>query len=493
MKKVGIWIRVSTNMQAQGDSPEHHEERAKMYAQIKNWEIVEIYHLEAVSGKSVLQHPEAQRMLADIRSGKIEGLIFSKIARLARNTKELLEIAEVFEEYNAGLISLDESIDTSSPSGRFTYTIISAMAQWEREEIAERVAASIPIRAKLGKSLGGQAPYGYQWNENKKLIIHEEEATIRKHMYDLFLKHKRKRTVANLLNEQGYSARKGNFSGTTVRRLLEDPIAKGLRRTNYTTARKGKKEIKGEDAWEYIKVPALISEEKWNKVQAILTEQASRVTRPSKTNIHLFTGIVHCSCGGKMYVLSKTEKYTCKNCKRKISVADLETIFQEQLHSFSMSDDSVDDIIEQSRNTSHNIESLFETTKKEITLTEKKIQSLFTLHETGQLATEDFAEHHKEPKEKLLQLRTQKEQIEYELNRFSSKSQHLVKAFSVLKDVYGRWNTLSKKDKRSIIESMAETIVIHEDSIDIKLIQLNPSFSESVTFEPHNPKDSSRR
>lgn len=490
MKKVGIWIRVSTNMQAQGDSPQHHEERAKMYAQIKNWEIVEIYHLEAVSGKSVLAHSEAQRMLADIRSGKIEGLIFSKIARLARNTKELLEFAEVFEEYNAGLISLDESIDTSSPSGRFTYTIISAMAQWEREEIAERVAASIPIRAKLGKSLGGQAPYGYQWNENKKLIIHEGEANVRRHMYDLFLKHKRKRTVAKLLNEQGYSARKGNFSGTTVRRLLEDPIAKGMRRINYTTARKGKKEIKGEENWEFVKVPALITEQKWNNVQAILKEQASKVTRPSKTNIHLFTGIAKCSCGGKMYVLSKTEKYTCNKCKRKISVTDLETIFQDQLHTFSMKEDSVDDILEQSRNTHKDIQLLFETTKKEIIHTEKKIGSLFTLHESGQIKTEDFAQHHKEPKEKLLQLQEQKEQLEYQLNNFTSKSQHLVKAFSVLKDVYGRWNSLSKTDKRSIIESMAETIIIDEDSIEITLNQLNPSFSESVTFEPHNPKDS---
>lgn len=86
-KHVGIWIRVSTEDQAHGESPEHHERDAPDFMpKSKDWKVKEVYHLEAVSGKSVKEHPETQRMLRDIKSGHITGLIFSKLARLARNT-----------------------------------------------------------------------------------------------------------------------------------------------------------------------------------------------------------------------------------------------------------------------------------------------------------------------------------------------------------------------------------------------------------------------
>src|SRR5438270_13116327 len=87
-KDVGIWIRVSTEDQAQGESPQHHEHRARLYAESKGWTVKEVYDLAGVSGKSVMDHPEAQRMLQDIKKGNITALIFSKLARLARNTKE---------------------------------------------------------------------------------------------------------------------------------------------------------------------------------------------------------------------------------------------------------------------------------------------------------------------------------------------------------------------------------------------------------------------
>ena len=96
---------MSSEDQVRGESPEHHERRARLYAEAKGWRVVEVYRLDAVSGKTVKETPEAKRMLADIENGHITGLIFSKLARLARNTKELLEFSEIFRECDADLIS----------------------------------------------------------------------------------------------------------------------------------------------------------------------------------------------------------------------------------------------------------------------------------------------------------------------------------------------------------------------------------------------------
>ena len=99
-KPVGIWIRVSTDDQAQGDSPEHHERRAPMFsrARVVAGRSRKCSGPAGQSGKAVMQHPEAKRMMKDIERGHITGLVFSKLARLSRNRRELEDFSEFFKK-----------------------------------------------------------------------------------------------------------------------------------------------------------------------------------------------------------------------------------------------------------------------------------------------------------------------------------------------------------------------------------------------------------
>ena len=477
-KSVGIWLRVSTEDQAKGDSPEHHEKRARMYAEAKGWHVATIYHLEAVSGKSVIEHPEAKKMLKDIKDGNITGLIFSKLARLARNTKELLEFADYFRLHDADLISIQESIDTSTPAGRLFYTMIAAMAQWEREEIASRIAASVPIRAKLGKQIGGLAPFGYKW-ENKYLAIDEKEAPIRKLVYELFLKHKRKKTTANSLNTMGHRTRNGiKFSDTTIGVLLRNPSAKGTHRANYTTHKgeNGRSILKPESDWIFTSCPAIVSEELWNECNRILDEQQKKNHKPGPRAVHLLSGYLTCACGGKMYVYHANMLYKCKICGNRIPVSDIDEIYHLQLKSFLMTEVDVNSYLQKSDETIKEKEQLLKSITDQITDLRKKMDELVKMRIAGDMTRELFLEHHKPLEEQWVTLQDQVPTLEGEIGYLKVQYLSSDTVLQEAKNLYHRWPLLPPDEKRTIVEVITESITIAKEDIHIKLAYLPNAF-----------------
>ena len=488
-KRVGIWIRVSTEDQARGESPQHHEARAREYAKFNEWSVIEVYDLAGVSGKTVMENVEAKRMIADIKRGHITGLIFSKLARLARNTKELLEFAELFREHSVDMISLQEKIDTSSPAGRLFYTMIAAMAQWEREEIADRVKASIKIRAKLGKSLGGAAPFGYQWKDNK-LVVHLVESPVRKLMYELFAKNKRMKGVARLLNQSGYRTRNGSkFSDTTVLRLLQDTTAKGLYRSNHTYRNgSGKLLPKPEAEWNFSPVEPIVSEELWKECNdAMDARKAQRPLGPKP--VHLFAGLLFCGCGQRMYVFSRSPKYICPKCRNKITIEDIEGVFHDELHDFFVSQEKIKGHLANANQNLADKKNRLEAHTRQIEKVHTEMRKTYQLYQADQITPEGFGKVYKPLEEQDRALTAELPKLQAEVDAIEMRQISAEEVFAEATGLHRKWPQFGQEEKRRIIESIVEKITLSGDTIDITWSYL-PS-SEELTKRQRNLSDSS--
>jgi site-specific DNA recombinase len=473
-KSIGIWIRVSTEDQAKGESPEHHERRARLYAESKGWRVIEVYHMEAVSGKTVMEHPITKRMLSDIKSKKISGLIFSKLARLARNTRELLDFADIFKENNADLVSLQESIDTSSPAGRLFYTVIAAMAQWEREEISSRVAASVPIRASMGKPLGGQASFGYKWFE-KELVIDENEGPIRKKLYEEFVKQKRKKATATILNNLGYRTRNGSmFSDTTVARLLRDSTAKGVRIANYTKSLgEGKNwELKPESDWVKITCPALVSEELWNNCNLILDMQEKKRMPSGPKPVYLLSGFLSCECGKKMYVTSKSPVFKCHKCRVSITADDIDEIYHGELKSFFLTDSDVNSYVLKSNSMIEEREELLKVSTNELSGLRKKADDLVAMKLNGEIVGSHFKHYFQPLTERITQLEDQLPELQAEIDILKIQSLSSETVLDDAKNLYENWAAMSFEEKRNVVEVITSEIIVGKEDISINLSSL---------------------
>lgn len=466
-KSVGIWIRVSTDDQAQGESPKHHEERAREYAKWNNWKVVEVYDLAGVSGKTVMEHPETKRMLRDIKRGHISGLIFSKLARLARNTKELLEFSDLFRDAGADMVSLQEKIDTSTPAGRLFYTMIAALSQWEREEITDRLKASLKLRAKLGKSLGGAAPFGYVW-KNKKLEVNPEEAPVRKLMYELFAESKRRKSVATQLNKLGYRTRNGSrFSDTTVLRLIQDPSAKGLYRSNHTYGHvKGKSLMKPESEWVHTPVTPIVSKELWDRCNHIL-QNRNPGRRIGPKPVHLFAGLLSCGCGSKMYVYARSPKYVCPKCRNKIPIDDMESTFREEIEDFFVSKDRIQShLVNANRNLTEKRDRLGAHTRQ-IERVRAEMKKVYQLFQTDAIPPETFAKLYRPLEEQEKALSAELPRLQGEVDALEVRQVSASDVVSEATTLHKLWPKFDVLQKRRIIESIVEKITVSKEEINV--------------------------
>ena len=270
ISRVAIYARVSTEEQVkEGFSIAAQLQTLRQYAQIYNWEVIDEYVDEGISGKSVKGRPEMKRLIKDVEKEKFDAVLVWKISRLSRNMLDTLMILDKFEKYNVKFISYSENFDTSSPIGRLVLQIMASIAEMERNTLSENVKLGMKQRALEGEWNGGTV-FGYDTVE-KKLIINQKEAEIVKLIFEMYAGGKGLKAIANYLNKAGHRTKKGRyFSINGIATILDNVIYNGkiswLKVENWDTKRR-----KGKNPNPIIvegKHEAIISDELWNVVQA---------------------------------------------------------------------------------------------------------------------------------------------------------------------------------------------------------------------------------
>lgn len=318
--KVYTYTRVSTAMQIDGYSLDAQKARMKAFADYNEYEIVGTYEDAGKSGKSVEGRLEFNRMMEDIKSGKdgVSYVLVFKLSRFGRNAADVLSTLQIMQDFGVNLICVEDGIDSSKDAGKLMISILSAVAEIERENIRVQTMEGRIQKAREGKWNGGFAPYGYQLTDGK-LYINEEEAAAIRVIFDQYVNTDiGANGVAKYLENHGiHKIQRQNgknplFDAHLVRIILKNPvycgkIAYGRRKTEKVHGTRNEYHLVEQD--NYILVDgqheAIIAEDVWQAAQVKLIAQAKKyehVNKAKDTRTHLLSGIVKCPvCGAGMY------------------------------------------------------------------------------------------------------------------------------------------------------------------------------------------------
>ena len=316
--KCYIYTRVSTSMQVDGYSLDAQKDKLHKYADYQDMIISGEYSDEGKSGKSVEGRPQFQQMLSDIESGKdnVDYVLVFKLSRFGRNAADVLSSLQRMQDFGVNLICVEDGIDSSKDAGKLMISVLSAVAEIERENILVQTMEGRRQKAREGKWNGGFAPYGYQLI-NGELHIAEDEAEIIRIIYDKFANTTMGiAAIATFLNNSGYKKklRQNNtiegFSTSFVKGVLDNPVycgklAFGRRKNEKILGTRNEYHIVKQDKYMLNDGihEAIVPEELWNQVHKKRQETSvANIKTHSLDHEHILSGIIKCPiCGSGMY------------------------------------------------------------------------------------------------------------------------------------------------------------------------------------------------
>ncbi len=325
-RSCGLYARVSTERQSEikDGSLDTQISRLKNYisfrspsASKESWKVTKIYREEGKSGKNI-DRPELQNLLSDIKTGKINAVLCTKIDRISRSLIDFYKLVELFEKHHIEFISLEENFDTSTPMGKAMLKITLVFAELEREQTSKRTKDKMQWRAEQGLWNGGQV-LGYDIVD-KKLVVNKKEAKLVKLMFEKYLELGSVLKVVEWLNKHGYrtkeyiSNRKGVKRGGKI--FFNANVLQKLRSRLYLgEIEHNAKTYKGRHE-------AIIDKSLWNDANKFLELHAPTRKNPKRktTHVYLLQSLLQCGwCGSFMstkYCTSRGKLHPYYQCTK---------------------------------------------------------------------------------------------------------------------------------------------------------------------------------
>ena len=192
----------------------------------EGWILVDKQYNDGGYSGATMERPAFKELLKDIGNYEIDIVVVYKVDRLTRSLMDFSKIIDVFDKHETSFVSITQQFNTTTSMGRLTLNILLSFAQFEREVTGERIRDKIAASKKKGMWMGGRPPIGYK-KEDKKLVIHKEEAQKVRMVLDKYLDLKSVPKLMHYLKENEIKTRTDkNFSKGQLYHLLANKVYK---------------------------------------------------------------------------------------------------------------------------------------------------------------------------------------------------------------------------------------------------------------------------
>jgi DNA invertase Pin-like site-specific DNA recombinase len=291
--RVTYYARVSTEKDEQAHSLKNQIEYYSDYIRRnENWQYVEGYIDEGLSGTSVSKRESFLKMIEDAKLGKFDFIVTKEISRFSRNTLDSIKYTQELLRNGVGVLFQSDNINTLMPDSELRLTIMSSIAQDEVRKISERVKFGFKRAIDSGVVLGNSRIWGYD-KENGKLTINEEQAGVVRLIFELYAtQNMGMRAISLELARRGHHNGNGNtFSFTTIKNIISNPKYKGYycgNKTHKVDYRSNDRKVFNKDEWVMYRdednVPPIVSEELWEKANHILVKRSEKMSSEDRTS-----------------------------------------------------------------------------------------------------------------------------------------------------------------------------------------------------------------